>query len=70
MIKTPIRGTPTRRRKSFTAPPSGIRKLVVYEAPFIVDATHSLLPEDFMAQLKALLAVAASIARAAPDEIP
>lgn len=29
----------------------GIRKLVVYEAPFLVDATHSPLPENFMAQL-------------------
>jgi len=35
---------------------SGIRKLVLYEAPFIVDDTHSPLPSDFMTQLKASIA--------------
>ena len=34
---------------------SGIRKLVLYEAPFIVDATHSPLPADFVARLQAFV---------------
>ena len=33
-----------------------IRKLVVYEAPFIVDDTHPPLPEDYVAHLTALIA--------------
>ncbi len=33
----------------------GIQKLAVYEAPFIVDASHSPLPADFLDRLKALL---------------
>jgi pimeloyl-ACP methyl ester carboxylesterase len=34
----------------------GIRKLALYEAPFIVDATHSPLPENFRAQLQEFVA--------------
>ena len=30
----------------------GIRKLALYEAPFIVDATHSPLPDNFRAHCK------------------
>jgi pimeloyl-ACP methyl ester carboxylesterase len=35
---------------------SGIQKLVCYEAPFIVDDTHSPLPEDYLPQLKGMIA--------------
>lgn len=34
----------------------GILKLVLYEAPFIVDTTHSPLPEDYLTHLKKLIA--------------
>ena len=35
---------------------SGIRKLALYEAPFIVDATQSPLPDNFRAQLQEFVA--------------
>lgn len=34
----------------------GIRKAVVYEAPFIVDGTHSPLPSDFIDRLRSFIA--------------
>ncbi len=34
----------------------GVRKLVLYEAPFVVDATYPPLPEDFLPNLKAMIA--------------
>lgn len=34
----------------------GIQKLALYEAPFIVDDTHSPLPEDYLSRLKGLIA--------------
>lgn len=34
----------------------GIQKLALYEAPFIVDSTHSPLPDNFLAQLKDFVA--------------
>jgi pimeloyl-ACP methyl ester carboxylesterase len=34
----------------------GIQKLVLYEAPFIVDSSHSPLPSDYLSNLKSLVA--------------
>ena len=35
---------------------TGIKKLALYEAPFLVDDTYPPLPADYLAQLKALVA--------------
>ena len=34
----------------------GIRKLALYEAPYVIDATHEPLPPNFIAETKALVA--------------
>ena len=41
----------------------GIRRLALYEAPYVIDDTHEPLPPTFIADTKALVAAAIAAAR-------